>query len=1200
MLSLFRQSRPFLVCIGLMIAVLFHASPGAAQSVQGAILGTVKDSKGAVISGATVTLTNELEGAVRTTTTNAGGDYQFQDTVAGTYTLTVSARGFEKWVINGTPLNARQQLRLDAKMDIGNVQQTVEVSGDNAGAIETETPAISTTFHQDDLQYLPTNYRGSSTQGNSAVAMIGAMPGVEMDQNSFSLQGATPNATEYQVDGINIMNIAYGGGQSEALQGTPNGDSIAEVKVLGMLNPAEYGDPAQVSFTSRSGTNQLHGATWWYLEDMSLNANPFGSVSRPHLVDNTYGASLGGPVVIPHLYNGHNKTFFYGTFEGFQNPKSEPETATIPTAAMWNGDFTNYSAQGFTGLNPAYSSNGTTLNSSVLNSVAPQFKQFFPPAPNHVATAGGQSVPVTSFVNGETPNYYYNANRDMTQEHVDVRGDQYMGSNQKALLWGRYTRVNWPSLEEEAATDAFPLSTIHDTQNMVVVSFNYTFKPNLINEFRYGFSQLIYGPENSLSGETFTNKLGLQGLQDLSAVNGMPELSFSNFSSFDPGTLNNAYVQNTHVFSDALTWSRGHHDFKFGVEIRRYKYEGPNGSPQYGDFSFSLNGQGSGLFTGVDFGDFLAGIPNQTSYGIVTRDVNALGRQYFAYAQDSWKATERLTVQYGVRWEFEPAWWDASGNIANLDPSVPLSGKLIYPDGAASLLTPSWLASVNACDTDGVSNSNSAVINGAPCMPVVTNSQAGLPLGLVKTKQRFFPRLGFAYRLTNDNKTVVRGGFGIYGIQTTEDTLNSLEGDGPMGGNTTYTNFVTSSGTPNYQFPQIYAGSGNSGSSTNYGKNELDEGLTTDWKNPYTEQWALSVDHDFGAGYALRASYIGSASRHLEWQNDLNVLPLSSTESAYNQPFTARPFPNWGRILYYETSGVQYFNSLQLQASHRMQHGLSFDSTFTWAKNLSDNQGTNPSSFAEERGNSATYGPDIMLDYGNVVGTRRLHWNTTGIYDLPVGHGKQFGANMPRILDAVIGGWKASAIFTWQTGAFMTPSLSDGGIDPSGTGSGLTSSLAGWVPNERTQRPDMVPGVNWKPSGQNKNNWINGKAYACPGDPSWTPGIACRTGAGFNTNGAPLYTGPGAEHPLPIGRFGNSTVGSIVGPGYVNLNGGLFKVFTISERVKLRAEGTFTNVLNHTNLNEDSLNTTLTSASYGTITSGIAARQGQIGMHLDF
>jgi hypothetical protein len=664
-----------------------------------------------------------------------------------------------------------------------------------------------------------------------------------------------------------------------------------------------------------------------------------------------------------------------------------------------------------------------------------------------------------------------------------------------------------------------------------------------------------------------------------------------------------------------VSWTKGKHNFKFGLDIRNLEALTPlgfNGSDNYGTFGYSDHGNSVGAFTGVDFADFLTGIPDNTFYDVVQQDNDGKSTHYHFYAQDEWKATSRLTLSYGLRYELHPGYTDPTGDIGNFDPSVALSGRAIYPDGKNSLLAQGFLASANACDPDGVTNTNNATVNGAPCMPVEGNSAAGYPAGLKKFPHlRFMPRFGVAYRPFNDEKTVFRGGYGIYNITVLGSVFYSLTGT-LQAATSAYVNSVNpSTGKPAYQWPNIYAGSNANGCTTCYGTGYFGTANSTNWKDPYTEQWSASIDHDFGGGYATRISYIGEETHDLVWAPDENTLPFSSTVSAYNQPLSARLFPNWGRINTRATGANASYNSLQLDASHRFQHGLQFDSAFTWAKALADNQGPNNTSFAGESGGGrASSILDRGADFGNVEGVRRLLWNTTALYDLPIGRGKRFGANMPRLLDAVVGGWRVSNIFNWQSGGYMTPYFPDGQGDTSGTGSGLDATAAGWDPGHRPQHPDNVAGKNWKPSGQNRNNWVNASAFGCPGDPNWQPGYACATGnagaAVTNTAGKTICTnceeinGVIYTVPNPIGRFGNTQVGSIEGPHYINLNSGLVKTFSITDGIKLRAEGTFTNVLNHVNLDGTKLNLNLSNPSFGVMTAGLSPRVGQVSMRLEF
>jgi hypothetical protein len=1186
------------------LLVLSFALRSWSQSTQGAVLGTVKDANGAVVAGAIVTLTNTDKGTVRTTTTSAIGDYQFLDVTAAHYTVEVTAPGFEKWSITNAQLTARQQLRVDATLVVGSVQQTVLVSGDNASAIETESPKIGSVYTSNDLLDMPTNFR-AGTGGNSAVQAIGSMPGVQTHEGSFSLQGALPYQMDVTVDGISIL-----GSDSGYLTATPTADAISEMHADGVMTNAEFGDPAQVSFTSKGGGNAVHGGLWWYHQDSSLNATDFGSATKPHMVGNTFGGSFSGPVVIPHLYNGHDKTFFYGDYEGYRLPNYVSEQYTVPTTAMKQGDFSSYSnpTVGFNGLTDPYTglSWGDTIPNSAMSSIASQFLQFYPD-PNHTATANGASVPTTAFVSGESPNYYVNKDASTHLDQVDARGDKYFGSNQKVLLWGRYTYKNSPSNSPQVLD--FPDSTANLKQTQITASLSWTAKPNVINEFRYGFTRQNANKSNAFNGKAFTQGLGFQGLQNL-WFNGVPTVEgFTTITSFTPGHLTQPSESTSNIFADSVSWTHGKHDFKFGVDIHTYEAifeDSDSNSDQYGNFSFSNQGDGIGDFTGVDFGDFLTGIPDNSTYDVVNSNIDGVANEYHAYAQDQWKITPRLTLTYGIRYEYHPAFYDKGGDIGNFDPSVPLSGRVIYMDGKQGNLAQNFLASANACDPDGVHNTNSAVVNGAPCMPVVPASALGLPEGLRNaTKVRFLPRLGFAYRLTDDSKWVVRGGFGMYNDTLLGQTMNSLTETIQENG-AEYVNTLNSvTHQPNFAWPQLYAGSstGSGACTTCYGQENFSEGDDPKFRDPWTTQYALGVDHDFGAGYAARATFIGSASRHLQTRMEENTLPYSSSVSSYNQPQSLRTFPNWGRLSEYLTGANESYNSFQVEASHRMQHGLHLDSIFTWAKAMTDDSGPNDVGFAGERGSEAgTSIFNMRLDYGRATGTRDLVWATTAVYDLPVGRGRQFGNSMPHVLDAIVGGWRLSNIFTWQTGAWLTPYFSAGQGDPSGTGSGLSASAAGWLPGNTVQHADKVAGVSWRPAHQNRNNWVNGSAFTCPGWSAWQLGEPCSTGAGYKVvNGVTTTTPRSSYGPaLPIGRFGNTGIGTVEGPGYINLNSGLSKVFSITERVKLRAEGTFTNVFNHTNLNESTLNMTLSSSSFGVITSGIAARNGQVSLRLDF
>ena len=1179
---LFREKlhRPLPGILGLILMFALAGSHGHAQATQGAVIGSVKDAAGAVIPNANVTLTYAEEGTVRTIKSNSVGDYRFLDAKAGHYTVDVEAPGFEKWSATGVTLEVRQELRVDATLAVGAVQQSVQVTGDSVSAIETDSPTISGTFTTDDADNLPVNTRASFS-GTTPAAIFTALPGVQGDSSGISLQGALPFEVDVTVDGVTSKNATGGVFINDAF---PSTESISEIRADGVLANAEFGDPGQIVVTTKGGSNTLHGSGFWYYQDSNWDAINYAyptTTTKPDLHGATFGGSIGGPVVIPHLYNGHNKSFFFGAYEGWRHPAQETISEVVPSTSMKQGDFSNYVEPNgsFTGLYNPYTGGtfGTTIPSGSLNQIALNTLKQFYPDPNI-------GNPATYTDNG-VANYQANVDASGHSDQFDVRGDQYFGANQKFLLWGKFTWKNFPTSQPEILLVP---SSVNNSQNRSLkVDTNWTLKPNLINEAGFGFTRYTNGQSDSFNGLAFTNAQGWQGLQNL-FYNGIPEMDFNNIQSLNADRLTSLTRSLTYEYDDTLLWTKGNHTFKFGADVQHLEAITPlgfNGSDNYGTYTFTDGNGSQGAFTGVDFADFLLGIPDATFYDVVREDNDGLSNHYHFFAQDEWRLNPRLTLSYGVRYELHPGYYDRYGDIGNFDPTVPLAGRVIYPQNKESLLAQPFLASANACDPDGVNTTNSATVNGAPCMQVQGNSTAGFPSGLKKFPHlRFMPRFGFAYRPFSNDKWAIRGGFGMYNITMLGSSFYSLTGTvqaQTQQFNNTYNPATHAIG---YQWPVVYSGAGGAAGVGGYGTDYFGTANSINWKDPYTEQWSLGVEHDFGSGYAGRVSYIGSETHQLVWAPDENTLPYSSTISAYNQPNSALLYPNWGRINTRSTGANESYHSLQLEGSHRLQQGLEFHTDFTWAKALADDQGPYGSNLTgdgfggEGGGERSTSVLNRHVDFGNVYGTRRLRWETSALYDLPFGRGKMLGGSMPRAADLAVGGWRITSILSVQTGPYETPYFPSGQGDPSGTGSGLTSTAAGWDPAHRAQHADLVPGVSVNPVGKGRLNWVNSAAFTCPGYPGWTVGTPCTTGSG---------SGPA---PLPIGRFGNAQVGSVEGPGLVNLSSGVSKVFSITERLKLRAEGTATNVLNHINLGDPNMN--LSQSSFGLITGVIGSGSG--------
>lgn len=1182
------QLKRLATALSLSLLLVLACTQGWAQSTQGTIGGTVKNPAGVPLNGATITLTNTDEGNARSTTSNTAGTFSFLDVKAAHYTVKIAAPGFNTWVMSGVTLLVRQELNLTVSLMAGDPQHITQVTPDSLGSIETSTATISSHFNTAQVTELPVNTRASFT-GTSAAGILGEMANTQADKSGNSLQGALPYQVDVIVDGVTVKSTAGSvGGSSYVINDSfPSSDSIGQMRSDGVLVTAAYGDPGQVIVTTKAGGNKLHGAGFWYYQNSAFDAIAYTdpvTPTKPSLTGNTFGGSIGGPVVIPHFYNGHNKTFFNFTYEGWRHPSQTTVTEKVPTSAMKTGDFTNYTGTGFTALLNPYTgaSWGKTIPSTSLSTIAKNTLSQFYPDP---------TVSPTLYSDDGVPNYVANKDTSAHSNQVDVRGDQYFGANQKFLLWGKYSQKNFPSNNVQVLN--VPSSQSLSNNKAMKVDTNWSITPHLVNEGGYGFQRYTAGLSNSFNGNAWTTAQNWVGLQNL-FYNGIPEMDFNHIQNLSADRLTSLTQSFTYDYSDVLMWNKGKHNFKFGGEYQTLQSVTPlgfSGADNYGSYQFNTSNS-TGLFTGVDFGDFLLGLPNQTFYDVVKQDNHGIAAIYSFFAQDEWRVSPKLVLSYGVRYDLHPPYYDKYGDIGNFDPTVALSGKVIYPKGDQSLLAQGFLASANACDANGINNTNSATVNGAPCMPVVDNSAVGLPLGLKKyPHMRFQPRFGFAYRPLNNDKWAIRGGFGLYNITLMGTNFYSLTGTVQA-----YTQDFSNTYNPTthaigYQWPAI-APAGTGTSTAAYGTDYFGTANGINWKDPYSEQWSLGVDHDFGSGYAARISYVGEETHQLVWAPDWNTLPYSSTVSAYNQPMSARAFPNWGRVNTRNTGANESYQSLQAEASHRLQNGLEYSAGLTWAKALSDNQGPSGTGFAGEAGgNRASSILNRHADFGNVYGTRRLRLVSNALYDLPFGRGKTFGSSMSRAADMVAGGWRLTAILVMQTGAYETPFFPTGQGDPSGTGSGLKSTAAGWDGGHRDQRPDRVSGKSLNPSGKNRYNWANAAAFSCPGYAAWTPGTACTTGSG---------SGP---VPLPIGRFGNSQVGTVEGPGLFNLSGGVSKVFKVTDRIKVKGEATFTNVLNHTNLGDPNMD--LSSPSFGLITNTIGsdsggARTGQISFRADF
>jgi hypothetical protein len=1089
-----------------------------AQSTFGSIRGTVQDASGAVIPGATVTVHSLDQSFDRSIVTSDAGEFLFENLKAGHYSITVEHSGFTKSVVEGAALESRQDLRIPVTMSVASQAEVVQVVA-NTEQINTENGTLGDSKNNQQITQLPLNNRATTTSPLGALLLS---PNVQQDSSgNIALGGASSSMVNFSVDGVSTANVRQNGALQDAY---PSQEGIAGVKVTSFNNSAEFSQVGDVTFTTKSGTNAFHGSLFEYLQNDALDASPYGFSGKAPKHFNTFGGSLGGPLVIPHVFDGKNRTFFFLDYEGNRRSTAVAQQFLVPTLAERNGDL---SALG-----------GPMIPQQSISPTAKALLAYYP-LPN----VGGQS----NF------NYENFQSTPARTDGADIRIDQTINAKQSA--YARFSRKN---ITEDVANPLLPNDSDSVHNRSFLVSHTYAITPRMLNEFRFGFTNVITSVNFPIEGAAALSQLDLTGvnISQHPTTHAFPTFNFSSGTGFTSiGRDKTGVTQSkTLQFTDNFTYTVGRHTLKGGIDIRRVRYfdiETFEPSDDFGQFTFDPT------FTGNAFGDFLEGTPTNIFFAVSSPDVGGTAWQYSAFAQDEYQVTNKLTLNYGLRWQILPGFHEDGGNLANFDQN---NNSIVVPDELSSYLAAqniqasnlAFQQSFNACNLN-----NTAL----PCTNYVTASQDHLPQSLRNTyKGNFQPRVSLAYRPFNDTKTVIRAGVGIF-TMTNLGPLSFNNSGNPTSALHTYTNSLSSNGTPVIQFPNTAPPS----TSVQYGGGGLDQGVDPNYRDPQSIQWNLTVERQIGNSDSVRASYVGMHTYRLNITEDLNQIPASTTPyqtttaSPYVDP--RAPYHNWFTLYSTFNAGTQAYNAFELEETHKMGHGLYFDANYTLAKNLADNQGDTPTAFAGE----VNYGLPIAdrfhvhSNYGNVEGTRRDRFLLSGTYQIPVGQGRTF-MNTGGWKDAVFGGWELTNVTLLETGPWLTPSISDS-FDQSNTNVVNRGALL---------RPDQVSNNLY--SGQSRVKYFNPAAFA--------------------------------PTPAGAGRFGNAGVGSLEGPGTEAVALGLGKVFKVTEGVRLRFESTFSNVLNHTNFAPPSTQIDNTS-TFGVLSAPQTAenagnRTGQVALRLDF
>ena len=1091
-----------------------------AQTATGQITGTVKDASGAVLAKAKVTVANQSNGFTREATTNDEGNYSFPLLPVGPYTVTVTQSGFSTSKQSNIQLTVDKIARADFDLKVGDVSATVDVQA-AAVTLDTETASMGQTVSQKQVTQLPLNGRNFLSLlflNGGTVETGGEQGGMRQGAgNAISINGARPTSNNYLIDGTSNTDTALG---------TPAAilsvDAIQEFKVQTGTYSAEYGFSAnQVNIVSKTGTNDLHGTAFWFGRNDAFDANtyfnnarstPTNPLKKNKLRQNQYGFVVGGPVWIPKLYDGRNKSFWLANFEGFKATRGQTDLLTVPTPDQLAGKFTSQIIDPVSGL-PFANNIVPTNRFSRLSQLA--VAKFFP-APNFTGTGG---------------NYIRNRNLPTDTKQFTFRGDQQLGH--WGTVFGRYTNTDYTSRNIGNTTDLGDIFFVQKTTNWQI-SHTIPFSSTLVNQFRFGYVEATANQHGATAPQADIDPLKLTGV-----FTGLPDDQRSypavGFGGVGAGLSGGGSAVNDYQasyqpmwdISNTTTWIRGKHTLNLGLNFRKWSLQRDLANDFLGQFTYS------GFFTGNKtrdnaVADFLLGYfsgssvfqPAGFSVAGKTGNPRQFNFLYVApYLQDDWKVNSRLTVNLGLRWDFRTVPYESNDRMGWRDLSNPKGGLLVADQ---TLVAKGIVGNQSYYKFANRRNPADA------------------------SKKVFAPRLGFAYRPFNDDKTVVRGGYGIF-----FDSAEGREIDGasdifPYVSRGSYNQSLGQTGliTTDSLFPNF----ANVGVATPAANSFLAVNISPNPRNPYVQQWSLGVQRELIKNTTLELNYIGSKGTHLLMRRNIaqartpaNPAVCAATPTVGDCPVANRkPFVNFGVYIDSDWSGNSSYNAFNAKIEHRSNSFL-FTAVYTFAKSIDSK------SAAAGIGNDVAgwqgflNNADIRRDRGRSEFDVDHRLVSSFVYELPIGRGKKFGGGMNKAADLVIGGWQINGIATFQSGFPLTVTAADAG--------GLNDTFG-------TNRADLVGTAKLN---KTFDQWFTTAAFKQPA-------------AGF------------------LGTSGRSILRA---PGINNWDTGLFKNFAITEKLNFQFRFESFNAFNHTQWGVPVRS--VADPNFGKILSTRAARINQLG-----
>ena len=994
------------------VLLLVGVAPLSAQVITGGVLGSVTDSSGKMLSGATVTITNEGTGISIHQTTYESGDYSVGQLPVGNYTIKVVAPGFATSVIRGVSITVGGQVRVDAKLTVGAVSETVQVEG-GTQQLQTTGSQVGTTISQELIDNLPVTSRDpltlallSPTVVQRGTLSISAVNEPYLGTNVPTIAGGRGEGVDFTVGGLNINNRMFNTPMEK-----PPLDSIAEETVLTDNYSAEYGlGDGQVIMEIRSGTNFLHGTAYDYLGNTGLDARDYLDPARNTVHSNQFGATLGGPVVLPH-YNGRNHSFFFFNYEGTRIPNKNQAAGLYPTATLLSGDFsglTTASGTPVTIYDPETTDPTTGLRQPFSGNMIPPGR--ISPVASALLASYRTPEP-TSFSN---PNDFAGTvPSNTTIDQYAVKFDSTYGHETFST---RYSLSNPYLLSGNLAANAQNTNSLRN--QLVGQTWSHTFSPSLLNDIRIGYTR-----QRNINVPPIATSTNLQedaGIPDPLPYNLLPYIPFNSITgtpSFSdlPTILagGNGQIQQQIQLVDNVSWTKGKHALKFGMDFRR-RHMDSTGITSTGAATIEFNdaftaqltydptstnaiqgGMVPTQGTGSPLADFLLGQIYEEDYGLGNNSYHYRDNMYSFFGQDIWRLSSRLTLSYGLRWDYQSPVAERDGYESWLvTKGCPTSGGCLVTDGQVKNLP------------------YDPIVNPFPGVDKIRNG------GLNPDRNNFGPRLGATYLVTPT--TVVRMGGGVFYSIAEQYQLPGLVSQPPFG--TGYQIRQTSTVLTNSDFqfsnlwsplPSITTGQVVPGTAS------LNQVPLITNVTPYLLDANLAIQHQLSPSTSAEIGYAGKFGRKLGNFEQINYCNVPLNAPCQYDPVTGqaiRIYSNFGPIYAEITNADNEYESVYGRFDRRFRNGLSFATNYTFSRNISAGLDSVSDDIFQGGDNIFSLIDPRLRDKKRSLLDVPQRLVAYGVYDLPFGRGRHFMPSPSSLTNTLIGDWQVSAIETLQSG----------------------------------------------------------------------------------------------------------------------------------------------------------------------------------------